>query len=681
MSLLKSISLHLYCKGILFFLLSISFNSLAQGLCDLTNGAEAGGFDAPAYACIGERIDVKDKSGGMDIKYIFGYSGQPASQLPSIPSESGPNSNWEFLESKQFLILQYGTKNGKPMYACKTVVVQKGIDFSYNLCNVGVIPGDTKISGKFSLQIPKQKKEMPGYTIKYNLGAVIDIGVPYTNLPFNSSAQQIEMPITLNVFAIDMNGKKICESKEVISGVQSNPFKPQITKLEVIEPNKAMLTLTGAKSGTKYSLYRAENNRDYAASKTKIDELYAGTILVDLPDSSKSYCFMVERPTSCGDWEETPDVCTILLDTIDNQITKNILNWTNHPDLIFNTILPPSMASRSVTPKLLKETVGESKVSIPLSGSYPPYTDDINCKKNYCYQVSAEIKDSYSSLNYNAISLSLKRCVNQGGIKPPPITDLLTTVDNLLVNVNYSDNSGWFLKRDSCHLFQNINGIYTKIKSVAFQDNFSIASLFPNEQSYCFKIGYTDECGNNSKLSPEICTIFLDFDGTSLFWTSNLPFSPDPIQKYEIEEVSNSPSIISVKNGAEHKEELDLSFQEEKIKYRVRAVDSNLKLSNSNIIEVSPEFRLYIPNAFTPNGDTFNPTLSVFGKKNMISEFKLEIFDRWGRQLIVFHDKDFKWDGTIDNKPVESGIYALKISAHLVNGNTYLLNNNLVILR
>ncbi len=679
MSLLKSISLHFHSKGILLFLLSISFNSLAQGLCDLTGGVEAGGFDAPASACIGERIDVTDKSGGIDIKYVFGYAGQPASQLSSI-SESGPNSNWKFLESKQFLILQYGTKNGKPMYACKKVVVQKGIDFSYNLCNVGRIPGDTKITGWFSLQIPKQD-EIPGYTIKYNLGAHADIGVPYTDLPINTPAQQIEIPNTLEVYAIDINGKKICESKEVISGVQNNPFKPQLTKLEVIEPNKAMLTLTGSKAGTKYSLYRAENNQDYATSKIKIDEIYSGTISVDLPDSSKSYCFMVDKPTSCGDWEETPDICTILLDTIDNQVTKNILNWTNHPDLIFNTNLLPSIGSRSVTPKLLKETVGESKVSIPLSGSSPPYTDDINCKKNYCYQVSAEIKDFYSSLNYQATSLSLKRCSNREGFKPPPITDLFTTVDNLLIDVNYNDNSGWLLNKDSSYLFQNINGIYTKIKSVAFPNDFSLDNLLPNEKSYCFKVGYSDECGNNSNLSPEICTIFLDFDGTSLFWTSNSPFSPNSIQNYEIEEVTNSPTVISVKNSTEYKEVLDLSSREEKIKYRVRAVDSSLELSNSNIIEVSPEFRLYIPSAFTPNGDSFNPTLSILGKKSMISEFNLEIFDRWGERLILFNDKNFEWDGTINNKTVEPGIYVLKISANLINGNTYSFTDKLVILR
>jgi gliding motility-associated-like protein len=64
-------------------------------------------------------------------------------------------------------------------------------------------------------------------------------------------------------------------------------------------------------------------------------------------------------------------------------------------------------------------------------------------------------------------------------------------------------------------------------------------------------------------------------------------------------------------------------------------------------IVIDPHFTLYIPNAFTPNGngrnDIFLPT-GVY-----VCSFEMWIFDRWG--MLMYHTKDMTkgWDGTVNS--------------------------------
>jgi gliding motility-associated-like protein len=58
---------------------------------------------------------------------------------------------------------------------------------------------------------------------------------------------------------------------------------------------------------------------------------------------------------------------------------------------------------------------------------------------------------------------------------------------------------------------------------------------------------------------------------------------------------------------------------------------------------VEPEFILYVPNAFTPNGDGIN---DFFICKTMFyTEFQMSIYDRWGNMLYKTESIDKPWDG------------------------------------
>ncbi|HRD40555.1 MAG TPA: gliding motility-associated C-terminal domain-containing protein, partial [Bacteroidia bacterium] len=68
----------------------------------------------------------------------------------------------------------------------------------------------------------------------------------------------------------------------------------------------------------------------------------------------------------------------------------------------------------------------------------------------------------------------------------------------------------------------------------------------------------------------------------------------------------------------------------------------------TKIIVVGEDFGIYIPNAFTPNGDGLN---DFFQPKGFgIKDYELEIFDRWGER--IFNTKVFEegWDDDISLK-------------------------------
>jgi len=70
----------------------------------------------------------------------------------------------------------------------------------------------------------------------------------------------------------------------------------------------------------------------------------------------------------------------------------------------------------------------------------------------------------------------------------------------------------------------------------------------------------------------------------------------------------------------------------------------------------------YIPNSFTPNGDQLNDVWSIHGSCEFISDFELHLFNRWGGLLFTTTDFNFIWDGTIQNKLVDEGVYLYTIS-------------------
>src|SRR5690606_22550722 len=72
---------------------------------------------------------------------------------------------------------------------------------------------------------------------------------------------------------------------------------------------------------------------------------------------------------------------------------------------------------------------------------------------------------------------------------------------------------------------------------------------------------------------------------------------------------------------------------------------------------------MVIPNAFTPNGDGLNDLFKLaLSLACPVSEYKLQIYNRWGQMLFVSYRLEDGWDGTINGQPADVGSYYYQLS-------------------
>jgi gliding motility-associated-like protein len=78
---------------------------------------------------------------------------------------------------------------------------------------------------------------------------------------------------------------------------------------------------------------------------------------------------------------------------------------------------------------------------------------------------------------------------------------------------------------------------------------------------------------------------------------------------------------------------------------------------------------LYIPNAFTPNGDATNEIFMV-GAVNVM-DFELLIFDRWGMLIYASKDVNAGWNGTYDGNKCQEDVYVWRLKYTDIHDNRY----------
>jgi gliding motility-associated-like protein len=95
----------------------------------------------------------------------------------------------------------------------------------------------------------------------------------------------------------------------------------------------------------------------------------------------------------------------------------------------------------------------------------------------------------------------------------------------------------------------------------------------------------------------------------------------------------------------------------------VATTDSGCVSTTSNLITVIPQHQLYIPNAFTPNGDGINDLWEAFGYKKAWIFAEVEVWDRWGEKIFQSTDINYTWDGKYRGTLVEPGeyVYVFKV--------------------
>jgi len=106
-------------------------------------------------------------------------------------------------------------------------------------------------------------------------------------------------------------------------------------------------------------------------------------------------------------------------------------------------------------------------------------------------------------------------------------------------------------------------------------------------------------------------------------------------------------------------------------------------VSDTITIRVVPprcdESDVFIPNAFSPNGDNVNDILYVRSK--FIQDMELVVVDRWGKEVFKTTDPSIGWDGTYNDEPMPIGAYSYALSGSCIDGQTFIRKGNVSLLR
>ena len=88
---------------------------------------------------------------------------------------------------------------------------------------------------------------------------------------------------------------------------------------------------------------------------------------------------------------------------------------------------------------------------------------------------------------------------------------------------------------------------------------------------------------------------------------------------------------------------------------------------------------IYVPNAFTPNGDGENDVLYVRGE--LIEGMLFRVFDRWGEMVFESTDRLIGWDGTFRGKQLDPDVYDYYLKANCIDGKEAIIKGNITLMK
>ncbi len=122
-------------------------------------------------------------------------------------------------------------------------------------------------------------------------------------------------------------------------------------------------------------------------------------------------------------------------------------------------------------------------------------------------------------------------------------------------------------------------------------------------------------------------------------------------------------------------------------RFELTAFDANGCPATASVtIFVIPRREIYIPTAFSPNGDGRNDTFRLFSDLNGVLVQSFAIFDRWGDQVfqqeaLLLDDRSLEWDGTFRGQPLDPGVFVFFAEVQFPDGETTIYEGDIVLVR
>ncbi len=344
-------------------------------------------------------------------------------------------------------------------------------------------------------------------------------------------------------------------------------------------------------------------------------------------DFDNSICIRYKNYDLCGNEDIGNKICSFSGsgEALNNQ---NIIKWNSYP-------LPTQLTEYQVF----------RNDELLLSTQDTILTDtNLQCGIEYCYEIRAIL----TSNNYSA---SNSICLTAFSTDTPP------TIKNL--NASYDKENivlTWdtlitaktvFIRRTSKN---TTDDFITSDKHTYSDQNIEDSTV------YCYELYYEDVCENVLPIKTSTCPSLLSyqqsFDGNILKWTT---YKGGEVNQYTLHWLDTEKNIIkSIILSKTDTTYIDGENTQSQQFYYQLEINISQGTSFSNLVFAEQSSKVFLPTAFSPNGNGENEIFHPLG--SFIIEYSLMIYNQQGK--MIYEGKNQGWDGKYNGKLVPIGVYA-----------------------
>ncbi len=461
--------------------------------------------------------------------------------------------------------------------------------------------------------------------------------------------------------------------------------------------NGAVCSTTATQEVTLLQPYKAP----YLQNLTVTKQAASGEVLFDIKELQPGYMYIIER------WLD-PKISSQRIDTIKNvsqssishlvkgintsEAARYLIRVADQCNSITSNSNSNSIGSLTLDAKSGNEqailnwqtTLSPVKYEVyrnntlitTINSTASTYTDNgLSCGQTYSFYIKGIYADG-------STSVSASQNVQVSSSAAPPAPDLLASF-NLKNQVELTLSIPQGKTAQKYEIQKSINGADFKLLSTVQKPQFTdnLSSLTP----VCYRATFIDPCNNTSQISNVSCPIILKAqkekdNSVKLTWTNYTGFSGSNVQ-YVVELVDGTGNVASTYSTTGNTyTDRALSKSLQILQYRIKATSStSQQVTYSNLEKIEQDLQLFIPSAFTPNGDGLNDVLEIKGQ--FIDSYTLKVYNSLGNVIFESSDNTVKWDGTYQGKLVPVGAYAYEISVKTSFGVTKRKTGTVTVLR
>jgi gliding motility-associated-like protein len=346
--------------------------------------------------------------------------------------------------------------------------------------------------------------------------------------------------------------------------------------------------------------------------------------------------------------------------------------------------------------KEVKVMRNDNNVWVPvatLPATATTYSDNNNLIEGnyYCYSIWV-----VNNVDTTIIANSNQTCIRADIIrKPKDLYIRYASVDTLSQKVKLAWIIDSTAELKSFIIERNSGSGFTQIANIAavnpsgtvrqfFEFTYVDSSAEVNATSHVYRVKSIDPCDSIFTSVNSAKTILLTGQALGNFtntmtWNEYLDWI-NGVKEYEV--LRNIPANSTAFSSVIAKPITDRSFIDDvflledndgNFCYIIKAVENGINkyglidTAFSNRLCVTQEPRLFVPNVIAPDGlnNKFYPKGTYINKK---SNYRMEIFNRWGEKIYETTNFEDGWDGTFKGSIVQHGMYIYIINFQDANG-------------